>query len=128
MWRQVRKRGVAEIWAFEIDGIERIKFTQYLRPREEVNVTFNSYDGEFILSVNYSVKNWEELKKRAANDLKTLRIEELTIKQQLKKLKSSHNKKVNAWRNKIKKHIQKENIEFKRSKNRRPNKRERKIK
>lgn len=128
MWRQVRKRGLAEIWAFEIDGIERIKFTQYLRPREEVNVTFNSYDGELVLSIDYSIKNWDELKKRAENDLKSLRVEEVTIKQQLKKLKSSHNKKVNAWRDKIKKHIQKENIEFKRTKNRQPKKRERKMK
>lgn len=110
MWIQVRKRGLAETWAYELNGVERISYTQFFRPRKEVEVFFNSYDGEFITSIIYQVSSWIELRKRTVLDLKSLLVEEVSVKQQIKKIKKSHNKKINSWKKKIENHVKKENI------------------
>ena len=41
MWTQVRKRGMAESWAYKLGDVERIVYTQFFRPREEIEVSFH---------------------------------------------------------------------------------------
>ena len=110
MWTQVRKRGLAETWAYELDGVKRISYTQYFRPRVEVEATFNSYDGELIASIVYQVNDWNELRNRAESDLKSLLVEEVSVKLQIKKIKKNHNNQINSWKKKITAHVKKENI------------------
>lgn len=113
MWTQVRKRGMAESWAYKLGDVERIVYTQFFRPREEIEASFHSYDGTFIVNITYQVKDWSELRKRTVSDLKSLLSEEVSVKQQIKKLKKSHNKQINAWKKKISNHVKKENISSK---------------